>query len=295
MPLNPFCSFSKKNQRLILLLVASHLLWSGGVLALGIYGRTFAMPAPWKSALFMALQLFAAAQLLLPALLLHPEERNRRFYLFWGLTLALTVWLLNLLPAAGNWLHPLAALKSGILLLTATVTGAALARHVHRLWEIAPICIVMTLADFVSWLNGPTATFTQQIRSYYLKPEGPPPLVDMILIKVALPGADALAPLFGIADWIMVAFFAFVARHHGVNDNLLGASGESLARQWKVGRYLPVSVAALLAVVILAQATSLFLPALPLMALIMLLWYAGRHLLLRRVRYRQGGEKPSPD
>jgi hypothetical protein len=80
----------------------------------------------------------------------------------------------------------------------------------------------------------------------------------------------------------MVVFFALVARHHDINDNLAGASGESLARQGRIGRYLPVSVAALLAAIMLAQVTRLFLPALPLMALTMLLWYAGRHLLLRR-------------
>jgi hypothetical protein len=276
-------SFSTANQRLILQLLASHLLWSGGVFALWAYGRTVPY-TPWLSPLFIALQLYAAAQLLLPALLLHPEERNRRFYLFWGLTLALGIWLLNLLPATGPWLQLLATLKSGTLLLAATFTGAALARYVRRLWEIVPICIVMTLADFLSWLNGPTAVFTQQIRHYYLKPEGPPPLVDMILVKVALPGAESLVPLFGIADWIMVVFFALVARHHNINDNLAGASGESLARQGRIGRYLPVSVAALLAAIILAQVTRLFLPALPLMALTMLLWYAGRHLLRRRGR-----------
>jgi hypothetical protein len=33
---------------------------------------------------------------------------------------------------------------------------------------------------------------------------------------------------------------------------------------------------------VLAQVTGLFIPALPLIALIMLLWYAARYLLLRR-------------
>jgi hypothetical protein len=287
MPLRPLTSFSRENQRLIAVLVAGHLLWAAGVAALAAWGVTL-NTSPWRSTLFILLQLFAAAQLLLPALLLHPEERNRRFYLFWGLALALTIWLLNLLPASDPWQLPLAALRSGVLLLAATVTGGALARYVRRLWEIVPIAVVMTLADFVSWLSGPTAGFAEQIRHYYLKPDGPPPLVDMILVKVALPGAETLVPLFGIADWIMVVFFALVSRHHGVNDNLTGASGESLARQRQVGRYLPVSVAALLAAVMLAQATSLFLPALPLMALIMLLWHAGRHLLLRR-RVRSSG------
>lgn len=281
MTLPPFLTFSKTNRRQILLLIASHLLWSVAILALGWSGSRLEAALPWWSGAFIALQLFAAAQLLLPSLLLDPEARSRGFYLFWGMSLALAIWLLNQLPAAGLWQQLLVALKSGLLLLVATVTGAALARYIHRLWEIVPICVVMTLADFASWRYGPTAAFTAQIEEYHLAPTGPPPLVDMILIKLAFPGTPALAPLFGISDWIMVVFFAIVARRHGVNDNLLGPSGAALARQGKIGRYLPISIAALFAAIILAQATGHFIPALPLIALIMLLWYASRYLLLR--------------
>lgn len=277
----PFTTFSKSNRRMIFLLIVSHLLWSGAIFALWASGRPLATALPWWSGFFIALQLFAAAQLLLPALLLHPEERTRSFYLVWGVILGISIWLINQWPAVGLW-HPLlTAIKSGLLLLVATVTGAALARYVHRLWEILPICLVMTFADFASWLYGPTAIFTKQIEAYRLTPAGPPPLVDMILIKLAFPGSVGLAPLFGIADWIMVVFFAMIARRFAINDNLIGLSGESLAQQGKIGRYLPVSVVALFIAIILAQATGLFIPALPLIALIMLLWYAGRFLLLR--------------
>lgn len=284
---HPFTTFSKANRRLLLLLVASHLLWGSAIFALGWSGQRLEASLLWWSGTFIALQLFAAAQLLLPALLLHPEARSRGFYLFWGLSLGLAVWLLNLLPAAGTWQLLLSALKSGLLLLVATVTGAALARYVQRLWEIVPICVVMTLADFVSWLYGPTAAFTRQIEKYRLSPTGPPPLVDMILIKLALPGTVGLAPLFGLSDWIMVVFFTIVARHHGVNDNLLGTPGATLAQQGRIGRYLPVPVAALFIAIILAQLSGRFLPVLPLLALIMLLWYAARSL-----RQRCRGEVP---
>lgn len=284
MSFHPFTTFNKSNRRLILLLIASHLLWSCAIFSLWTTGRLIEAPAPWLSGGFIALQLYAAAQLLLPALLLHPEERTRSFYLFWGITLTLSIWLINQLPPVVAWLPLLAAVKSGLLLLVATVTGAALARYVNRLWEIVPICIVMTMADFSSWLYGPTAHFAQEIEQFYLAPEGPPPLIDMILIKLAFPGSVELAPVFGISDWIMVVFFAIVARRHGVNDNLIGEPGETLARQKRIGRYLPVSVVALFTATVLAQATGLFIPALPLIALIMLLWYAGRYLLRRRTR-----------
>ncbi|MDZ4183868.1 MAG: hypothetical protein U1D97_02680 [Desulfuromonadales bacterium] len=281
MILHPLTTFSKANRYQILLLIGGHLLWSGAIFILSLSSHRLEASPGW-TAIFIALQLYAAAQLLLPALLLHPEARHRSFYLFWGVTLALLVWLLNQLPASGIGQQLLTPLKSGVLLLIATITAGALARYVHRLWEIVPICIVMTLADFASWLYGPTAAFTEQIEQYRLAPEGPPPLVDMILIKLAFPGSIGLAPLFGISDWIMVVFFVIVARRHAINDNLIGAAGESLARQGKIGRYLPVSVLALYVATILAQVTGLFIPALPLIALIMLLWYTARYLLLRR-------------
>jgi len=279
MSYNPF-RFSPSNRRQILLLTLSHLLWSCAVFGLWSMGSLFDAPSAWLAAVFMAVQLYAAAQLLLPALLLSPEERRRGFYLFWGVGLALCIWLMNQLTPDGVWLTLLAVIKSGLLLLVATLVGAALARYVKRLWEIVPICIMMTLADFSSWLIGPTADFTQQIKQYYLQPEGAPPLIDMVLIKLVFPGSNILLPVFGISDWIMVVFFAILAARFGVNDNLAGRSGSTLAQQGRIGGYLPVSVAALFGVTQLAQGTGLFIPALPLIALVMLLWYAGRYLWL---------------
>ena len=91
MSLYYFTRFSKLNRRFILLLIASHLLWSIAVFGLWSTGRLIEATTPWWSGGFIALQLYAAAQLLLPALLLHPEQRNRGFYFFWGATLALSV------------------------------------------------------------------------------------------------------------------------------------------------------------------------------------------------------------
>ena len=282
MSLHPFTRFSRQNRRLIILLMGSHLLWSCAIFGLWAIGSLIETVAPWLSSGFMALQLYLAAQLLLPALLLHPEGRQRGFYLFWGIVLAGTVWLVNQLTPVGAWLPLLAVIKSGLLLLVATLIGAALARYVKRLWELVPICLVMTLADFSSWLAGPTAAFTQQIEQYYRAPEGPQPLIDMALIKLAFPGSVGMAPVFGISDWIMVVFFAIVAARHEVNDNLLGKAGEKLARQGQIGRYLPVSVVALFVAILLAQTTGLFIPALPVIALVMMLWYALRYLIVNR-------------
>lgn len=281
MSYHPLIRFNRQNRRLILTLIGSHLLWSTAIFALWASGQRLDSANPWLAATFIGVQLFAAAQLLLPALLLHPEERNRGFYLFWGLVLLMCIWLINQIDAAGVWLALLTTVKSSLLLLVATVTAAALARYVQRLWEIVPICVVMTLADFSSWLSGPTASFSQQIEHYYLTPGAKAPLIDMVLIKLAFPGTNMLMPVFGISDWIMVVFFAIVARRHGINDNLLGTAGETLARNKKTGRYLPVSVLALFMAIVFAQSSGLFIPALPLIAVTMLAWY-GLRLLLRR-------------
>jgi hypothetical protein len=277
-----FTTFSKANRRLIFMLIASHVLWSGVVLGLWATGLVLAVVTPWWSATFIAVQLFAAVQLLLPALLLQPEQRSRSFYLFWAGALVLSVWAANQFTPSGIWMPLLTVFKSALLLLVGTLVGTALARFVNRLWEIVPVCVVMTLADFYSWYAGPTAGFAEKIKQYYLAPDGPPPLIDMVLVKLAFPGSAGLIPMFGLSDWIMVVFFAVVASRHGVNDNLVGTRGETLARQGQAGRYLPISLVALFAAVLLAQASGLFIPVLPLIALVMLLWYALRYLLLLR-------------
>jgi hypothetical protein len=266
---------------MIFLLIGSHLVWACVLIGLWSAGRLFSTTSALWSWFFLAFQLYAAAQLLLPALLIHPEERNRGFYLFWGAVLVLSVFMLRQFNPTVMW-QPLSnSFQSALLLLVATLTGAAMARYINRLWEIVPVCIVMTLADFASWLYGPTADFTQAIQQYYRAPYGPPPLVDMILVKLAFPGKADLLPVFGVWDWIMVVFFAIVAARHEVNDNLLGFAGEEQARRGRIGCYLPVSVLALFLAMTLAQTTGLFIPALPVIALVMMLWYSLRYLLLR--------------
>jgi hypothetical protein len=129
---------------------------------------------------------------------------------------------------------------------------------------------------------GPTANFAKDIEQYYLDPVGPPPLIDMVLVKFTLPGAATLIPVFGISDWIMVAFFVNVSRRYSINDNLVGLSDELLAEKKIRGRYLPLPVVALFAAVQLAHTSGLFIPVLPLIAIIMLLWYASYSLRSRR-------------
>ena len=269
--------FSAHNKRLLLITAGVCCLWSGVPAGLWFAAERFSLTSIWWPAMFVFAQLYLAAQTIVPALLLEPEHRSRGFYLFWLLALAVLVWLANRLPVVDAW--PLSGVPAtGLLLFTGTLIGVALARYVKRLWEILPLCLVMMLADFSSWAVGPTAEFAREIEAYYLDPVGPPPLIDMVLVKFAYPGAPDLVPVFGVSDWIMVVFFAAVARRYRINDNLLGPppSGHYPDRLW--GRYLPISAIALFVAIMLAHASGSFIPALPLMALAVIAFYLLRTL-----------------
>ena len=282
MPFQNVITLSKHNRRMILILLSCHLLWGCALVVFWAIGQPIRTTSSWWTGGFVALQLYAAAQLLLPALLIQQEKRTRGFYLFWFSVMILSLWLINQLTVIGASRLLLSGIKSGLLLLIGTLVGTVLARFVNRIWEIIPICIVMALADLFSWLAGPTANFAQEIEQYYLAPVGPPPLIDMFLVKLAFPGTTSLIPVFGVSDWIMVAFFVNVSRRYAINDNLIRLSGEVLAQGKFHGRYLPVPVVALFTTVLLAQSTGLFIPVLPLIAIIMLLWYAVHYLRPRR-------------
>ena len=103
MSLHPFTTFSKPNRRLIYLLAGSHLIWCLVIFLLWLVSQSIRDHVALWNGLFITLQLFFAAQLLLPALLLHPETRSRGFYIFWGLFLAASIWLANQFP---NWPTP---------------------------------------------------------------------------------------------------------------------------------------------------------------------------------------------
>jgi len=278
MMLRRLVSLSITNRRLLLLLIGAWLLWSGAVAGLWLVSHQLAPQSFWWSAGFIFIQLYLAVQMLLPALLLEPEQRTRGFYLFWLTALILLMWVVHQLPAAGFWSPLLTAVKSGLLLFTGTLIGVALARYVKRLWEVLPLCLVMMLADFSSWAVGPTAKFAREIEAYYLDPVGPPPLIDMVLVKFSYLGSPGLVPLFGVSDWIMVVFFAAVARRYQINDNLVGPPPSGHYPDRLCGRYLPVSAVALFLAIMLAHASGSFIPVLPLIALVVVVFYLLRTL-----------------
>lgn len=263
------------------LLVYSHLACSFVLFALQLLLMQTEVGYNRMALILILLQIYVAGQLLLPALTLQPQPQSRGTYLLWTLILMTLVWSVHQLRLPGDWDLLRAAIGSGVLLLVGVLVGTTLARYIKRLWEVIPVCLVMSFADFFSWSKGPTAGFAQEIEQYYRAPEGPVPLIDMVLVKFAVPGFNGLIPVFGLSDWIMVVFFAAVTSRHQVNDNLLAVEPFSKSKARKVGRYLPVSLAALSVAIVLAQVTARFVPVLPIIALGMLVWFGGRRLLRR--------------
>ncbi|BCR05027.1 hypothetical protein DESUT3_20960 [Desulfuromonas versatilis] len=150
------------------------------------------------------------------------------------------------------------ALGSANLLAFALVLGTWLAGTLRRAAEIVPVCVVMALADIYSVLRGPTRYFAEGIAEYYRAGRrGPAPLVDYLLVKVAVPGLAAPLPVFGVADWIAVAFLACAAARFDLDQVEAGP--------WRPG--LLAGAGGLLLAVLLAQGLGVFLPALPVITL----------------------------
>jgi hypothetical protein len=94
-------------------------------------------------------------------------------------------------------------------------------------------------------------------------------------------------PVFGVSDWVMLVFFAAACMKFNIRDNLLGEGLDEMVRKRRVsGLFLPVTGAGLIIAVIAAQGLGLFLPALPFMALALILYLTARFPETRRLDSR---------
>ncbi len=113
--------------------------------------------------------------------------------------------------------------------------------------------------------------------------EGPAPIGEFLLVKIAVPGFTLPVPVFGVADWVIVAFLVSASMKFNMNDNLAGPGLTAMAEQQKPRLFFPVSALGLLLAVLLAQGLGLPLPALPIvaavfLAFILIRYPASRHL-----------------
>jgi hypothetical protein len=180
--------------------------------------------------------------------------------------------------------HPLVfMISTANLLVFANLLGPWIISPVKRPSELLPLCLIMSLADLFSVTSGPTKQIAGSLESFYRSGmKGPAPIGDFIIIKIAVPGVNHLVPVFGVADWIIIAFLCAASARFGIHDNLAGKSVTAMRRERRMTLYLPIAVIGLLTAVFFAHLTGLFLPALPLIAAVYLLYGLAVHPPLRK-------------
>jgi hypothetical protein len=267
-------------------------LWSTLLLAVS----TMAADGPAADHLNL---LFALCYLLLMAwscalCTLFQEPRWRR-HERWRLPLLISFFLIaaglfvslrqGLLTAEPWAVALLAATSLGFALLLGNYLVSALSRPA----ELVAVCVVMSVADLLSVLAGPSREMAASIESFYLGGrQGPLPWSDALLVKIALPGYDALQPIFGLADLIMVAFLIGAAHKFRIDDNLLGVDLQRMVEGRRPGIYLPLPAAGMAVAMLLAQWLHIFIPALPVVAAVFLGFTLCRD---RRLRLLQRTER----
>ncbi len=173
-------------------------------------------------------------------------------------------------------------LNTANLLVFAALIGSWIAVYVKRPAELVPLGIVVMMADGFSVQQGPSREIIETLTTYYQSGmPGPPPAVDFLLMKIIVPGIGHPVPLFGVSDWIIIAFFSAVAAKFGMNDNLAGKSLSEMMAKQKPAFYFPVSALGLYIAVFSAHMLDTFLPALPFVVLFYLVYIIIRYPHMR--------------
>ena len=165
-------------------------------------------------------------------------------------------------------------LNTAHLLVMANVLGGWLVFPLRRMSELIPLGAVLLMADLFSVFRGPSREIAETLEKFYRSGmAGPAPLVDFVILRIPVPGATGLVPVFGVSDWIAVAFLSAAAHRFGVPDNLVGPGPRENA---PVALFFPAASAGLLAGMILAWTVGRFVPALPVVVMVFLLSVAVR-------------------
>jgi len=155
------------------------------------------------------------------------------------------------------------------LFVFANLLGAWMVKPLKRPAELIILCVVVALSDLFSVLKGPTRMIINDLKVYYeTGMAGPAPAGDFLMIKVVVPGAADLQPVFGVSDWIILVFLSAAACRFGINDNLAGKSLSTMADRNRVSFYFPVAGLGLFSAVAAALFLQVFVPVLPLVALV---------------------------
>lgn len=167
------------------------------------------------------------------------------------------------------------------LILFACLLGSYLSQAIKRLPELIPVCSVAFTVDLYSVLQGPSKEIAVQIGEFYgTGAKGSAPYVDIILMKITNPAVDYLTPIFGVSDWIFAVFLTSTLLQFKVADSVAGKDITKCINTQNVPFYFPLVSIALLACIFIANISNIFVPALPVMIMIVLPWLIIRNLTL---------------
>ncbi len=165
---------------------------------------------------------------------------------------------------------------SALMVSAASLLGVALARGLRRSTELIPVCVVAAWADLCSLTSGPTHVMAEQISAYYSTgQQGMPPLVDELLIKTLVPGSALPVPLFGVTDWIIVAFLSAALVRLELSPGFpLPGFDRGVTVPFK---HLHVASLGLWSALVVAHLSGRFVPGLVLICAAVLAWVLIRH------------------
>ena len=188
--------------------------------------------------------------------------------------------LVNLTGVKNNILISLASIN---LIFFACIIGAWIITPLKRPAEIVPVCVVVAFADLFSVFSGPTRHFAGSISEYYKGGmQGAPPFVDFLLVKIISPAYKDLVPVFGVSDWIIIAFLSAAAVNFNMNDNLLGKNIEEIQKS-PVYLFFPIASAGLITAILIARLADFFIPALPFVVIVFLVFMMIRYPEMRKL------------
>lgn len=279
--------------RIVLPILTMYVVWGGLVITMGAFGNlpigrnALAVIIPLSIAVYMI-----AASFVTEIFIVFVDDQLNDAPVLRMILLAMTGLILaglyTLSVKAGVKGQALAAAGTANLLVFACLCATWMTSTLKKPSELVPVCAVVALADMFSVLAGPTRHIAETIASYYEKGmEGPPPFTDFILIKIAVPGIAVPMPLFGVSDWIILAFLSAAMLRFGLNDSVAGGGIGVIKQKKRLGFYFPVAALGLLTAVLSAQFTGMFLPALPVMVLFFLAFSLWRHEPMRRLSRKE--------
>ena len=201
-----------------------------------------------------------------------------------GVEVLIYLWMAR----AGIRGNAISAVATANLIVLACVCASWMTHVVKRPSELVPLCVVAALADMFSVFAGPTKQLAQGVATYYeTGMKGPPPLADFVLLKIAVPGIQIPMPLFGVSDWIILAFLSLALSRFGLSDNLTGVGMSVNIERKRLSFYFPVAALGLILAILAAQVMGLFLPALPFVVIFFLTYSLIRYPDIRKLEKKE--------